>query len=409
MLKIFDQYKGLSRDIYILFIGRIVQAMGTFIWPMMTLILSAKFGYDAPTIAIILLIGGAIQMPAQALGGKWADKYGRKRVILFSSYLMVIGYLINGLLPLGIHTIIIFFLSGFAGTASHPASHALIADKTSSKDRERAYSLSYLGFNLGFILGPSIGGFLFQDYLGIAFIIDGLTTLFGTVLIHIYIQDALRDGEHVEIGEYETESHHESIFKLLSANRVLWFYMIMIAISEVMYMQMNFLMPLQLESLMSNYSEFFGILSSFNGLVVIIFTPLLTLWLKETIEIKRFILGTFLYMMTFILLARFYQHWIIFVIGMWLFTLGEVSFAITRGAYVTRRIPATHRARVEASIGVFSSLLIGLGQFAFSRTLNFINYNDAWFIVFGFGMILMVMFPLFIRTDHKRYPKLYKS
>lgn len=409
MLKLFDQYRGLSRDIYILFIGRVVQAMGTFIWPMMTLILSAKFGYDAPKIALILLIGGAIQMPAQALGGKWADKYGRKKVILISSYLMVIGYLINGFLPLGLHTIIIFFLSGFAGTATHPASHSLIADKSSSKDRERAYSLSYLGFNLGFILGPSIGGFLFQDYLGLAFIIDGLTTLFGTVLIHIYIQDGLREGEEIEIGEYETESHHESIFSLIQANRVLWFYMIMIAISEVMYMQMNFLMPLQLESLMDNYSEFFGILSSFNGLVVIIFTPLLTLWLKKTIEIKRFILGTALYMLTFVLLAKFYQHWLIFVLGMWIFTVGEVSFAITRGAYVTRRIPASHRARVQGFIGVLSSLMIGIGQYAFSRTLNYIDYNNAWFIVFGFGLVLMMIFPLFIHLDQKRYPKLYES
>jgi MFS family permease len=177
--------------------------MGTFIWPMMTLILSAKFGYDAPRIALIMLIGGALQMPAQALGGKWADKYGRKNVLLISSYLMVSGYFLNAILPLGIHTIAIFFISGFFGSVTHPASHALIADKTSSVDRERAYSLSYLGFNLGFILGPSIGGFLFQNHLGLAFFIDGFTTLIGTVLIHIYIQDGLREGEHIEIGEYE--------------------------------------------------------------------------------------------------------------------------------------------------------------------------------------------------------------
>lgn len=409
MFKIFHQYKGLSRDIYILFIGRVVGAMGTFIWPMMTLILSAKFHYDAPTIALIMIVGGAIQIPAQALGGKWADKYGRKNVILISSYLMVAGYFLNAFLPLGLHTIIIFFLSGFFGTASHPASHALIADKTSSKDRERAYSLSYLGFNLGFILGPSIGGFLFQNHLGLAFFIDGLTTLFGTILIHIYIQDGLREGEHIEIGDYEKESHHDSIFKLFKTNSVLWFYVLMIAISEVMYMQVNFLLPLQLEKTMTNFSEFYGFLSSFNGLVVILFTPLLTIWLKKTIEIKRFILGTLLYMFTFVLFALLFNYWIIFIIGMWLFTLGEISFAITRGAYVTRRIPTTHRARVEASIGVVSMVLIGVGQYFFSQTLKYIDYNYAWFIIFGFGLILMILFPFFLHLDQKRYPKLYNS
>lgn len=407
MFKIFHQYKGLSRDIYILFIGRVVQAMGTFIWPMMTLILSAKFGYDAPKIALIMLIGGALQMPAQALGGKWADKYGRKNVLLISSYLMVSGYFLNAILPLGIHTIAIFFISGFFGSVTHPASHALIADKTSSVDRERAYSLSYLGFNLGFILGPSIGGFLFQNHLGLAFFIDGFTTLIGTVLIHIYIQDGLRKGEHIEIGEYEKEEHHQSIVQLFMNNKVLIYYVLIIAISEVMYMQVNFLLPLQLETIMTNYSEFYGILSSFNGLVVIIFTPLLTIWLSHTKEIKRFILGTLLYMITFILYGLFYQHWFIFILGMWIFTMGEVSYAITRGAYITRRIPATHRARVQGSIGVISSLFIGIGQYAFSQTLQHVSYNFAWFIIFGFGFALLLIFPFYLSMDHKRYPKLY--
>ena len=71
----------------------------------------------------------------------------------------------------------------------NPSYDALVADLSSSNDRERAYSLIYLGLNLGLILAPTIGGMLFENYLNLAFVIDGLTTLSSTILIFLFIKD----------------------------------------------------------------------------------------------------------------------------------------------------------------------------------------------------------------------------
>ena len=46
-LKFLEQYKHLGKEIYILFWGRIVTSMGSLIWPLLTLILENKLGYDA--------------------------------------------------------------------------------------------------------------------------------------------------------------------------------------------------------------------------------------------------------------------------------------------------------------------------------------------------------------------------
>lgn len=35
-MKLISQYRGLKKEFYILFIGRLVTAMGSFVWPMMT-------------------------------------------------------------------------------------------------------------------------------------------------------------------------------------------------------------------------------------------------------------------------------------------------------------------------------------------------------------------------------------
>lgn len=43
-MKLFKQYKNLSREIYVLFFGRIVTSMGSLIWPLLTLIMKINWG-----------------------------------------------------------------------------------------------------------------------------------------------------------------------------------------------------------------------------------------------------------------------------------------------------------------------------------------------------------------------------
>ena len=70
-------YRGLKREVYILCFGRFVTAMGSLIWPMLTLILKSKLGFDAEQVALWFLIYGIIQIPFGLLGGRLTDKYNK--------------------------------------------------------------------------------------------------------------------------------------------------------------------------------------------------------------------------------------------------------------------------------------------------------------------------------------------
>ena len=66
--KFIGQYRNLNREIYVLFWGRIVTSMGSLIWPLLTLILKNKLGYDATTIALITMVMSLLQFPMLLLG-----------------------------------------------------------------------------------------------------------------------------------------------------------------------------------------------------------------------------------------------------------------------------------------------------------------------------------------------------
>ena len=145
----FKQYKGLRKELYILFIGRMMTNLGSMIWPMLTLILNKKLGMSASEVANCMLVFSILALPVALLGGKLTDRLNKKNIIVACDIVSVFCYILCGLLPLSFYSIIIMVIAALFQTVEWPAYDALVADFTLPSDRQRAYSLSYLGSNVG--------------------------------------------------------------------------------------------------------------------------------------------------------------------------------------------------------------------------------------------------------------------
>jgi len=408
-MKFIDQYRGLQKEMYVLFIGRVISALGTFIWPLMSYILANKFGLGLGTISIIFVIGYGLSLPAVVIGGHLADKIGRKKLIIWTSYIGVLIYFICGILPLTYFSLFMFFLASFFFNMQGPAYEALIADKSTPDQRQRAFSLTYLGFNLGFILGPSIGGFLFKDFLWLAFILDGATTLIGTIFIHKYIKDEKIGYVEETLGVYEqAEKQSASGLSLILSKKSLILYLLVSSFGGLLYMQTNILLPLQLNSQFSDVgAKIFGMLSSYNGLIVIIFTPLLTQWLHKVTDIDKIWIAIVLFCGGMSFYGFF--PWIIpmFFVGMTLFTWGEVVNTLARSAYFTVRIPASHRGRISAVFSFGSTLITGGGQVIFGLAADKLPIAQSWTLVGLIGLLVLVLTSIMKHFDQKEFHLLY--
>ena len=69
MKQLFSQYAGLKKEIYILFIGKLVTAMGSFVWPMLTFFLTTKLGLSDGTSTLLIATASVLSFPAALLGG----------------------------------------------------------------------------------------------------------------------------------------------------------------------------------------------------------------------------------------------------------------------------------------------------------------------------------------------------
>ena len=416
MKQLLAQYGGLKREIYILFVGKLVTAMGSFVWPMLTFFLTTKLGLSDGMSTLLIATASVLSFPAALLGGKLADRFSRRSIILLFDCNTVSLYLLAAVLPLTIGTAGILFLAGLFQTIESPAYDALNSDFSTTQQREKAYSLSYLGFNLGFIVGASLSGILFENHLRLAFCVNGLSIFVSTILIFFFVHTKNAISEDKEnllesYSEYELPVDEKlPVLNILRQRPVLIGMLLTGCFASMPSLLVGILLPLQLKDAMGEAgATIYGYLNSLNGFVVIAFTPILTILLKRFTEIPKAALGVLLYVVGIFFFSQNGAVFILFV-GMFILTLGEVVTVLGINPYNSRRIPASHRGRIGGLSSVVHSIFSSLTQYLISGILFLTgsNYWLIWMIFVSFGLFAAVLYAFMYRPDRRTFPKLYE-
>lgn len=410
MANLITQYKGLRRENYILFLGRIVTNMGSMIWPVMTLILTQKLGLTAAQASIYTIVFGAVQLPLSLFAGKLADKYNKKRLIVFFDCISVAFYITCAFIPLNFVTVVILSLGSLFQNMEGPSYDTLIADITTTENREKAYSLSYLGANIGLVASPAIAGFLFKDYLWLSFLISGIAIGTSTILIGLFVKDISVVEEHTEASAYQKALDSDtSIWSILKDNRIILLYIVEMALFWCAYGQWGFLMPIDVAAVhgADAGARIYGLMNSENCILVVLFTPVITQLFIKVFQTGKMVLGSVLVITGYLLFTFGLGHIPVYFLSIALFTFGEIFMTIACGPYTSERIPASHRGRINGVLNIMQSVLSGIAMFAIGNLYTYVGATAAWSLVFGMlGTAFIIGFAVVI-LDKKKYPKLY--
>ncbi len=406
MKKIFSMYAGLRREIYILCFGRFVTAMGSLIWPMLTLILKSKLGYNAEEVALWFLIFGFVDVPFKLLGGKVTDRFNKRDTIIVCDLISVVMYVITAFLPLSMGSLVVYFIGSAFQHMEWPAYDSIIAEMTSDDDRQKAYSLQYLASNLGVVFAPTLGGLLFNNYLWLSFLICGLAVLSSTILIFLFIPKTFKKA--VTTNAYE-ENEEGNVFQMLMGRKILLGYVVVGCVAHMIYSQFNYLLPIQMDEMFSeNGAKFFGLMTSVNGAVVIIFTPILTQLTLKWNDLKRVRWGIIIQSLTICLNYFYHNELFFYITTMVAFTIGEVLHTLGNSPYISKRIPSSHRGRFVSINNLATNFSSKLGNMMVGKIIVLYTFREGWILVFVVGVLLIAGLGAFSKFDRKRFQLLYE-
>lgn len=408
-MNLFRQYRGLRREIYILSFGRTVTNLGSMVWPVMTMILSQKLGLSAAEISYYFVGSSLIMLPVNLIGGRLADRFNKKWIIVICDCVSIASYLICAAIPLGIGTIFLFVFAGIFQSMEYSSYDALFADLSTTKDRERAYSLEYLGGNLGLVLSPTIAGLLFRDYLWLSFLISGFSIALSTVMIAFLIRDVTPVEDTGEEAEYQKTQSGASVRTILKENPLILLYLLCGTLYSAAYGQYNFIMPLDMAAVHGDAGAvIFGTVSSLNCITVVLFTPLITRLFSRVRDTGKMLAGRLLLFagyLIFLLLLGFIPG---YYLAMLVFTWGEIFDAISSGPYVSSRIPASHRGRINGLMSVAYAAITGGVDLVVGQLYDRAGSVWAWGLILAITLAASTAAVVLKAADKKAYPKLYQ-
>ncbi|MDR0136193.1 MFS transporter [Metabacillus idriensis] len=194
-----------KKKMFILMINMFI-AIGSFgiIIPILPAYLeSINQGGTAAGLMIAIFAGA--QLIFSPIAGKWADQYGRRKMIIYGliglTLSMFVFYAVDSIWWLYASRVI----GGIGAALLVPAIFAYVADITSMDQRAKGNSFVSAAMSLGIVIGPGIGGFLADFGLKMPFLISAIVSLAAVIFSIVVLEESETKDVSVVMPE-DTES-----------------------------------------------------------------------------------------------------------------------------------------------------------------------------------------------------------
>ncbi len=386
-LRILDTYRGLPRNMYIMFGATVINRFGDFVMPFLTMYLTIKIGLSFEIAGVIVTISSLIGIPSSILGGKLADEFGRKKTYLIAQSGAAFSLLPCAFLKNPVPIVVFLLISTFFHGAVRPAMNAIITDILPPRQRQQGFSLQYLGINVGVALGPIIAGFLFYNFLPMLFIGDALTSFIALYLIWKNIKEVKPENiKETVYSEKEKVEKGNTISALLKRPQIVIFLMVYIIYSFV-YTQHRFSLPLTVDTIFgSSGATKFGFLMSINAFTVLFCTVAITSLTKHFKPLINITIAGIIYAVGFGMLGMIHSYGM-FILSTVIWTLCEILVVTNFGVYLADNSPSNFRARFNAVGSLSWSIGAALGTSIAGRFIQKIGLNYIWVLTFVLSII----------------------
>ncbi len=377
-------YKGLPRPVYVIFLATIINGVGIFVYPFLVLLLTQHLGYSDAWAGVFLSIAALAYLPGSFIGGKLADKIGRKKVMVTGQLLGNLMFLICGFLGTSKYVPLFIFFNLLFDGAVDPARSALMTDITNSENRQVSFSLNYLGHNIGFAIGPLVAGLLFYKAPSWIFFGNAIIATIAIIFVAFMVPESKPDQAVIE-ASYDTDSlergHRGGLIKALLSRPRLVALAACITFFSFAYSQSLFALPLYTTKLFGEKgATLYGSIMSLNAVVVVLSNAFIVMALKKYHPLRNIALAGVLYAIGFTLMGFAKLPIWLYLLAV-IFTLGEVIDATNTHYYIANNTPMSHRARFSAILPVIMGFGHGIAPLVGGQISTRYGLEYVWYTV----------------------------
>lgn len=385
--KYINTFKGLSKEVWWLAFITLINRAGTMIIPFLSLYLTKSLNFSLSDVGWIMTAFGLGSVMGSWLGGKLTDKIGFYKVMVFSLFatglLFILLQYLNTFVTFWFGILVIMLIADMF----RPAMFVALIAYSKPENKTRSVTLIRLAINLGFSVGPALGGLIITtlSYHGL-FWVDGITCIIATVvLINVLHPKKTRTLETVK-SESPTSAYRDKLFLVFLAAMILF---------GIVFLQYFSTMPLYYKEVYFLSELDIGILLGMNGFLIFLFEMPLIKWLENSRFSKSGLMltGAVLTGLSFLILNL--TSWTgVLIIGMLLMTFGEMVAFPFSNAFAMERAKHGNQGEYMALYSISFSIAHIFGHNMGLQFVNSVGYSKTWY--FTTLLAALCVFLLFI-------------
>lgn len=293
-----NSYKGLSPAAWLLALVMLINRTGSMVIPFLGMYMSTELGFSKTQIGLVLGCFGLGSVCGSWIGGWLTDRLGSFKVQATSLTAVIPLFLILPTFRTFESLAAMIFILTLVADIFRPANSVSVARYAKPENITRAYSLNRMAVNLGFSIGPALGGFLAS--ISYNWIFYG-NAIGASVALSVFIyffrnrkpnQIAIKDD--TDQKPIERNAYTDGLFIIFN---------VLCCIFSMGFLQLLSTLPLFYKDVHGLDTGQIGLLLGFSGFVIVVFEMVLVHFVEHRFSVRQIMVwGTAITAMSYYML-----------------------------------------------------------------------------------------------------------
>lgn len=381
-----NSYKGLSPAAWLLALVMLINRAGSMVIPFLGIYMSSELGFSKTQIGLVLGCFGLGSVCGSWLGGWLTDKFGNFKVQTWSLIMVIPLFLVLPQFRTFEGLAMMIFILTLVADIFRPANSVSVARYAKPENITRAYSLNRMAVNLGFSIGPALGGFLAKFSYNWIFYGNAIAAACAAIVFIYFFRNR---KARTEVGQIKPSDQHTDDKPVRNAytDGLFIVFNVLCCLFSMAFFQLLSTLPLYYKEVHLLHPDQIGLLLGFSGLVIVLFEMVLVHVVEHRFSVRQIMLwGTAISGMSYLMLTgNFGIAWLF--LAMFFLSTGEM---LTLPFTATVAISRASRSNQGAYMG-FNSLAFAAANifspFLGTYTAEHYGYNTLWTAA---GLILII-------------------
>lgn len=331
--------------------------------------------YSLESVGWLMAIYGSGSIAGVLAGGKLSDHIGWRPVMLMSLFFGGCAFFVVAALESFVSLAIGLFLLSFLGEAFRPANFSAIASFTTKENYTRSVTLNRLAINLGFAVGPAVGGWLAHYDFTYIFWADGATCLAACGIVVFLL------GKNKMVKLTSPTVQASALARSPYSDRYFLHFLPFVGIYAVCFFQYFNTMPLYYTNVQGFTTTDIGWLTALNGVLVGAVEMFLITHIEHKNTAHRFIQWGALLLTVSYLMVMVVNGLPWFFVVMTVISFSEMLAMPFMNTLMNSRAVDGKRGQYAALYGLTWSLAQIISPVLSTQTIDRWGYQALWIIM----------------------------